>query len=446
MKRTKKVAAIILTLVLCFTSISAAVFADESFVASVAITKVIEVPVGTELPTSMDFTFKTDPIGWDNATYDGTNMPTFDEVTLNYSNDMLILSSNAVAEGLTNPYSENGNDIYVLESGNIFDGLQGIWNGAGRYEYQITELPDTFQLNSDSNADYIEGMTFSSSSYTLFIYVLENANGDLYIDGIGVVKTKDDEGNDISDEKISVVTPGGDDKEYFFSQLQFKNGYWKTYKGDPENPSFDDTSLTVSKTINGDAIVSSDYDRFFTFNMTVNPPSVIPEDELPEFYYAYVVDTDDSIIEDLTNYADTSVIGNNGTQDYIKFVPGANTPFNLKHGQKLIFTSTPVGTSYEIVEAATPYFMPSYLITTAGVNGSEVSGSTSQSIATDTEYTGEGKGVLVNHAAFKNTCNSTPDTGLKKIPLYGFGLLAIACIGTYVTIKSRKEKDESIEK
>jgi len=431
-----------LTLVLCLGAFVPAAAADENYVPNAAITKILQTPVGTTLPSVMDFVFEIRPVKWDNAVYNGSNMPSFADVTLTYSADLKTLSANAASAGATNPYTAGGTTCCVLESGNIFDGLTGTWQGAGKYEYAITEKANTFAVNAYTPAaDFTEGMTWSGASYTLCIYVLEGTDGALYIDGIGVVKTKDDAGTKITEEKISVVTPGGDDSEYFWSQIEFRNSYWKTPNGNPEDPDTDWASLAISKKITGAAIVTADYNRYFNFTLKVTPPSIIPTTECPAYYCAFVVDANGDIVADLTTdaYAAAADIGNNGTQDYIKFVPGTATAFQLKHGEKLIFVDTPVGTAYQVTEGATPYFLPSYIVTTAGSAAAQVIGNTSQSLATGTEYTGEGQGMLNNLAAFTNTCDSTPETGLDAVPLYGLSLLALVGLAVYIIMKARKK-------
>ena len=447
MKRIKSILLVTLSLIFGFVVLAPESFATTGtrniYQPNAAITKIVRTPVGTTLPDPLDFEFDITPINWDNTAFDGSNMPQFDSITLSYSTDMTTPSANAVSEGITNPYTDDDALCYVLESENIFLGMTGDWQGAGKYEYSIKEIPDTFILNNYSPAEnFTESMTWSGAEYRLFIYVLEDTNGDLYIDGIGVIKIKNDAGEDQPEEKISVVTPGGDDKEYFWSQIQFKNDYWKTSDGDPENPDTSSTSLSVSKTVTGSAIVAADYDRFFGFNMTLTVPSIVPDNEVPTYYAAFVVDANGDVVNDLTGYADASVVGSNGNEEYIKFVPGQETSFNLKHGEKLIFVDTIIGSSYEISESATPYFIPSYIITTAGTSAAEVTGNTSQSISTDVEHTGEGQGTDKNHAAFKNTCNATPETGLTRLQIYGLGIIGLIALIVFIVISiNRKRRD-----
>ena len=445
MTKFKTLITLALTLALCLGALAPAASASESYVPNAAITKILQAPVGTTLPGKMDFVFEIKPVKWDNEVSNGTNMPSFDDIKISYNANMIKPSANATAAGVKNPYTADGITYYILESGNIFDSLKGTWKGAGKYEYTITEKPGTFTINATgSNNNFTEGMTWSKASYTMYVYVMENATGAFYIDGIGVLKVKNDNGTGESEKKITVVTPGGDDKDYFWSKIEFRNSYWKISNGDPGNPNLNDASLTVSKTIDGAALVKPDYDRYFKFTLTVTLPSVIPAADLPAHYCAFVVDADGKIITNLTANAlnaATADIGNNTKQDYIKFVPGKATSFNLKQGEKLVFVDTPVGTAYKASEGATPYFMPSYIITTAGIAAGVVTGYTSQSITTGTEYTGEGKGMLNNLAAFKNTCNSTPETGLANLPIYGLSLLAIIALVIFILLESRKNKD-----
>ncbi|MCL2826340.1 MAG: hypothetical protein FWD72_02915, partial [Eggerthellaceae bacterium] len=168
MKRLKKTLALALASALCLGIIAPTAHAAEGYTPNAAITKVIEVPVGTTLPDPMDFEFEIKAQSWDSVAFDGANMPTFANVTLRYSADMLAVSQNAAAAGVSNPYTEDGTTYYVLESGNIFDRMSGSWLGAGKYEYAITEKPGTYTINSaGATADFTEGMNWSNASYTL---------------------------------------------------------------------------------------------------------------------------------------------------------------------------------------------------------------------------------------------------------------------------------------
>jgi len=71
MKRIKTMFALVLTLVLALNlgAFSATAFADEKYEPNAAITKIIEVPVGTTLPDPMSFEFTITPVSWDNEAY-----------------------------------------------------------------------------------------------------------------------------------------------------------------------------------------------------------------------------------------------------------------------------------------------------------------------------------------------------------------------------------------
>ncbi|MCL1803677.1 MAG: hypothetical protein FWG30_08595 [Eubacteriaceae bacterium] len=450
-KKQSKLLAALLALALIFGAFSpSALAADDPYTDGAAITKVLKVPIGTQLPAEINFEFEITPVSVDSAAFNGTNMPDFGNATLSYPADLLVLSAEAVSEGLTNPYTENGITYYILETGDILSLISGSWQSAGKYEYKITEKADTFSLNSYSPAEnFTEGMAWSGAEYSMFVFVVESEDspGTFYIDGIGVVKTKNDDGEDAGNAKVHVITPGGDDTEYFWSQIIFENAYWKTPDGDPGDPDTNDASLNVSKEIGGSAIVDEDYNRFFSFAMSVTPPSIIPVDELPDYFAAFVVDVDGSIVTSLSDYAEAGSIGTiaagqpQAGTEFIKFVPGEVCSFKLKPGQSLIFMDTPVGTAYEITESANPYFQPSYQITTSSVSAGQVHGSTSQSLSTGKEYTGEGQGMLVNLAAFLNICDFNPETGLASLPLYGMSLLGIAAYAVYSAAKSYGKKD-----
>ena len=120
MKKSKIFLALMLALVLCFSAFVPAALAAgpggrpgngggigqvRSYDPNAAITKILETPIGVTLPDPMNFEFEITPVKWDNAAFDGANMPTFDGVTITFSADMITPSANAASAGVTNPYT-----------------------------------------------------------------------------------------------------------------------------------------------------------------------------------------------------------------------------------------------------------------------------------------------------------------------------------------------------
>jgi len=444
--------AVMLTLILCLGVVAPVAVAadDDGYPKAAAITKLLAVPFGTELPENLEFKFTFTPETWDKDKYDETNMPTFPALMLDLSHQENVITGT--------PYNSNDITYYVMESEDFITKKEGDWKGAGKYVYTITEEKTTNNLNDDIS-DYKEYMTYTSMEYKMYIYVLENDSGDYVIDGVGISKSKNDAGEVIPEEKISVITPGGgkdnDNNEYSWSQVIFQNNYWKIAAGDPDDPNTSDAALAVSKKIAGTALAGTitagdgDYEKYFTFTMKVVPPFIIPkgtnEGMVPDYYHAFVVDSQGVIIDDLSPNADPTIVDGTGAQSHIKISTKSETEFKLKHGQSLFFLNTPIGTVYDITESATPYFQPSYQITTGGNEADPVIGYTSQSIPTGKQHTGEGQGMTANHAAFTNTCESTPETGLNGVPFYGLSLLAAGLFIFFIVYKSRKRKEDGSE-
>jgi hypothetical protein len=431
---------------------------DDEYAGGVAITKLLAVPTGTSITESdFEFQFKIEPVSWEDDTDAVTDMPTFPNVTLDFS---LKADASGWTSPATNPYTAGGLDYYVLESEDILQTLdfsplgsdpdQG-WLGGGKYKYQITEITGTTTFTD--NPDYDENMTYSDEVYYLYIFVGEDATEEeLCIVNVGAAKfVEGDPGAEppTTDEenKISVITPGGGGAgltTYEFSQITFQNNYWKTATGDPQDPDPDEASLVISASVAGAAATD---DVYFKFALTLSPPSIIPSAMRPAsgYYAAFVVDSDGDIIDTLTTAnVNLSLVGSNGTEDFIKFNFGVPTDFSLKAGEKLIFLDTPVGSSYRLDESGTHWYTASYSITTGGVVGDVDFGITGAALSTFSkghlQYTGEGYGLLDNLAAFTNTCDSNPESGLGNKPLYGLSILAVFACAAYVVGKTRKKR------
>jgi len=435
LKKLKPILAIAMMLILCFSSLTA-LAADppdddddddipagpaEIISTQAAINKTLQLPIGTNTPDAT-FKFTAEKISIDGVTTDEVRdtMPDIDE-------SRLTLSFTQADTGTENPPSDVVS--VVKETGDIFAGIN--FPHAGIYVYEITEQGKTNPTIDDNDPD--EVLTYSQAKYMVAVYVANNPLGTgTYIAGIGTRVVTNDAGEDASGNKVD-ATPGGNGAEYLFSQMAFTNTYVKTNgPTDPENPDPTSSStLSVTKKVTGDY---ASKEQYFDFKMSLSPPSLVTD--VPEFYRAYIVEND-AVIDPKDN-ANASVIGEDaGGNKYIEISTTGETAFKLKDSQSLVFVDTPVGSNYVVTEAATPNYIPSYIVTTDSSAGTEVTGIMNTELSTKTQRVGE----RVNSADFTNNRESVTPTGLNlnDLPFIGLIALAIASLLIFLVAKSRKK-------
>jgi len=414
MLKTKSFIALLLVFVLAFGGASAAfaqtINKDGAVVSDVpdqsvqaAITKVLQVPVGTAVPDPMEFNFIVTPKTVDGVASNGTNMPDLNDAakTVTYPGG----TQGASASGNTTTYSQQTPDIFENVS----------FPHAGVYVYTIEEEPDTYTGDPTIN----EVVTYSGAVYTLTVFVANKSDGSgTYIQAVGSkITTKDNPGQNEGD-KVD-PTPGTTTTASDFSKMVFTNTYVKTNSNpddpDPANP--DDATLTVSKTVDGDA---GDKTLPFTFAMTVNAPEAVymPGSGTAPSYDAYIME------------------GTSQISGPIAFTSGVEQSFQLTHGQKLVFVNTPVGTSYATTETGTSNYKPSANIVTADHADGIPERDAGDSLATGLQLVGE----PTNSADFTNTYNFVSATGIimNHLPFISVIALAIIGLGVYITLSIRK--------
>lgn len=197
---------------------------------------------------------------------------------------------------------------------------------AGEYEYTVTEsqTADPAVTNGDH-----EKLIMSGAEYTMDVYVTENEKtGKLEISNIIVKRTKDDEGKNANDVKVTDI--GDDDTNGF----NFTNTYVQE-AGTGTNPTNPDPdyktygSLDVSKIIKTDAADTADTNKEFEF--TAN--------------FTFPTGTDG------TTFGAKATIEDSTTP-----ITGTSYTFKLKHNQNVKFTGLPVGTKISVTESATPNY------------------------------------------------------------------------------------------
>lgn len=295
-----------------------------------------------------------------------------------------------------------------------------IFPRAGVYTYSLAETPDTY------NASPTETMTYDSTTYVIKLYVKNGMSG-CYVDTVEAWTTND-QGQTVTKTN---PTPGS-------SNMAFVNNYSKTTDGgDPTGPLLN--KLFLTKIVDGGY---ADQSKFFTFTVKVAAPSSAPSTT----YKAYVINNaDNTVVTSLANYNGTIKTDIHG--GYIEFTSGSNETINLKHSQNLIFIDLPIGTFYEMQEAATSNYKGKVeLFQGSGSSISYTAPAANMAVSTN-DATGGSEARVTN--SMKNGANYTNEytaiiapTGIIIDNLPFILLLAVA-VGTlvlFIAVKARKRR------
>ncbi|MCL2491829.1 MAG: DUF5979 domain-containing protein [Coriobacteriia bacterium] len=421
-KKMKVVLIAMLALTLCFGMLPSA-YADinPEDVTEAAITKVLKFPVGTDYP-AMTFNFAITAVKFNEDTTLPSDMPfgtTPGSVSIAYSGKTAA-SPDEKFESVV-----SGIETYYLESADIFAGV--VWPTAGVYEFVVTETGSTYTVTDPAH----EALTLSDASYSLVVYVKEytasnvptgKSVGDRYIFAIGNVMTITDGGEPVENGPKLDPTPGGDPSvEGDYSEMIFVNRYVRTNgSNDPDDP-----TLSITKTVTGDmgSIVKP-----FSFTLTLTVPTLI-EDYVEVTYPAYKVSA-------------AGVV----SATAIEVTPGTPLEFTLAHGEKLVFTNVPVGSSYAISEDGETGYTASVDIIKAGATAANETGTKGNGVSVAAGYwVGESDSTHANTAKFTNDNPGTTPTGIviEYLPYIGIFTIAIAGLVIYVIAKRRERESLS---
>jgi len=410
--------------------------------AEAGVTKILKMPVGTDIPT-ISFGFEFEPLWVDleaNA-YDGSNMPTIPNATITFDSDD---EGDAVSGGA-------GIKLVIKESGDVLDSITTPWPHAGEYVYRVKEIiPSSGYPVTDAKGFVVAEIThYSIAEYDMHVWVAQDTpTGPLYVHSVWsyiVVKNVPEDGD--VDTKVD-PTPGGDGEEYFWSQQIFTNTFLKNNGGkDPEDPDqIDDyTVWAIKKKVDG---LYADLTKYFEFSVTVRNPATVTT--TTDTYIAYILEMDSGNIVAVDigtdNFKGTIDTDTNGYK-YIKFTTGAALTVYLKHGQWLAFIDLPVGSSVAALEMAAFRFMPNYTLklfeadfTTTNTLDNIAFGFGSGSQGDPIRYLGEAE----NKADFTNTYKTEPITGiladnLPYIALIAVAALTLAAFVGFAAVKSRRK-------
>jgi len=404
-----------------------------------AITKILEVPTGTEIPTTMEFVFAVEKISVTNDT-DTTKMPTLGE---GLPTDTVGYVKIPFSTSLTHKQTEEYKDIYYIQSYDMLAGKS--WSHAGQYVYHIKEVhASSYQANA---SDPKEELEYSRAEYKMTIYVINSGdNGeDRVVSSIGVVKTVTDKGDGIPSLSQVKVNPdpgiGGDKNN--FSKMEFINKFMKTFGGDtPTNTNH--WTLSIGKKINGRY---GDKTIYFEYKLKLTIPEPLNGADERD-YRGYLVKETAAGSNTYVQMA-WPVSGLETAVNYKDFSSGIEQTFKLSDLQKLVFIDLPVGTRYTLIETESSAYTPKvdvvYNGATTPVSHTGEAGKHYQlpndHISRNLLLVGENK----NSVDFTNIREDVLTTGLNinDLPFIIMILLAVCAIAVYTVYKTRKSKDNS---
>jgi hypothetical protein len=195
--------------------------------------------------------------------------------------------------------------------------------------------------------------------------------------------------------------------------MTFVNTYTPTYDEAGEVILAD---LEISKTVTGEF---GDMLRNFDFTIAFTAPAVPTGATLPTTIMGQIVGADGE---------------NRGTAiDLI-----ANPTWAMANGEKMVIAGVPVGTTFQVTEAATPEYQPSAAVTAGSVTNDSYTAETGAQLATGGYFmTNHGAG---NSVGFTNDHQTTAITGLVIASMPVVIALALAALAMAMLMASRNRR------
>ena len=204
----------------------------------------------------------------------------------------------------------------IQTTGNALKGVN--FKAAGQYTYKVTEENTT-----------LTGLVCSKAEYLVSVFVKTIAEGKFSVDNIQIKKTKDDNGQDVTEQKTEY--DGSSDAK---NKFEFNNNY--DPKAGNDNPSSkvitaeDKKGFVLQKKIAGDA-AKVNSSELFTFNFTVTKPAGSHATTDTTFDYR-IVDKD-------------GAAGEKKTATY-----GTAFDVKLHHGDRVVFANILLGSNVKAKE------------------------------------------------------------------------------------------------
>ena len=342
----KKKMGIILMAAMIMTGMATSAYAEDVKTTNATVTKHLEMAEGIDVPDTI-FSFS--------AVKKTADAPDATIADISYS-------SSDTKENL-----ESGKYSISKDAAITF----GTFPRAGLYEYEVTEVSGDF-----------DGMIYSTETYTLRVYVVNEEEGSLGI-------------QTITAEKDGSKQPA----------ILFTNTYRKN------------ASLEITKnTVGAMADKSKDFEFTIQFVRSVTESTSVTE-------YAGTID------------------GKKVTCEI-----GKVQTFTLHNGESLVFDNLPAGTRYIVNEVgAEDGYTPSVKVIENGVQTvDKTAGSDAESLSTaDAENGNNLVGENDNKVTYTNTYGDTPITGLmfENLPYILLGGIAVLAMAVFMVLKRKQRRD-----
>ena len=303
----------------------------------------------------------------------------------------------------------------------------------GKYTYKLTQQALNNQMGNMSHITFIkttDSAKLSQAEYTVYVYVGQDANKNLYIKGVGITNPKDDTGTDTGNESKVDGTPGtgtdGSDQDNTSatnSKLVFVNEYiaGAGNTGDKDNdnkkPDPDDPTTYALKVSNTETGSTSDVEFSYSLNI-----------EKPKFSNA----TDDQ-------YTYYKVDASKNVGPAVKGTYGTPKNITLKKGECVLVKYCYAGSKATVEETGLANWKPTAKITMNATVVDTVTGAVGANLkATGTigqdenkiEYTNEFKDIAVTGIIVNN------------FPFVMMIVMAMAAFVAIVAVKSRRRMNE----
>ena len=257
----------------------------------------------------------------------------------------------------------------------------GEFDHAGVYVWTVEEIVNS----SSTNANTTSTMTYSQAKFEMRVWIGNTADGGLAISSIEIIPLRDDSG-----EYLENAPKRG--------SMEFLNIY---------TPDIGEVDLEIEKRVTGDyANLNTD----FQFTLVLTPPA---EGTFP-----------------ILNTAGATV----GTVDIT--LAGPNV-FYLRHGQRLVISGLPVGTTFSVTESAHPEFAPEVSVVIGGTEIHTDSRVANNPLPSGTHtLANEGE----NEVVFTNDHRYAPPTGLIAGSTFFVAATMITAVVTSMFIASKKRR------
>lgn len=404
--------AIALTIALCLGTTLPALAAPvtggtEGNHAKITLKKTLNLASNLAVPAAM-FQYTLTPVDIDGEATQTAVMPAISIPDISFSSNDTATSTTA------------GVASYSKESA-AFPANSVTFPRAGIYTYTLAEN-STYSVATGETLDNV------NATYVIKLYV-KNGASSCYVDTMEAYTTS----GGVTTGKIDPV-PGSSD-------MEFVSNYSKTTSGD--DPTVMDNKLILIKTVTGEY---ADKSKYFTFTAKVTAPSSAPAANY-KAYVVTVIDNGTVVVTSSANYSGS--IGNDPTYgDYIEFTSGNSKTINLKHNQALIFIDLPIGTFYEMQEAAAPGYKGSVLLYQGSTTPSNYPApSDNMAVSTNTANSGNEARVAPNpdngaHFINEHTATIPTPTGIiiDNLPFILLLAVAVGVLILGIFVKARKRR------